>query len=232
VMYLAGGRLDEAGREFARVIELNPRSPWGYSNLGVVHVLKQRLPDAIAAFTKAVSIRDDPSAHANLAYCFYYLGQYDKSAAAYRKAIALRPKFGGNWANLADTCRWTKTCTAEVENANTKAIELLGDELAINPRNARAHAVLAVCLAKRGERATAQEHIQEALKLEPKNPARLFQAARVANLSGNQSEAIQWLRRAMEAGYGDFEVQRDPEFQKLRETEAFRGAFKKSEQPT
>jgi tetratricopeptide (TPR) repeat protein len=232
VMYLAAGRLDDAGREFARVIDLNPKSPWGYSNLGVVHVMKQRLPEAIQAFNKAVAIRDDPSAHANLAYCFYYLGQYDKSALAYRKAIDLRPKFAGNWANLADACRWTKTCPTEVEAANARAIELLNEELAVNPRSSRAHAVLAVCLAKRGESREAQHHIQEALQLEPRNPSRMFQAARVANFSGDLEGAVTWLRRAVEAGYGDFEVQRDPEFQKLRETEAFRAAFRRSPEPT
>jgi serine/threonine protein kinase/tetratricopeptide (TPR) repeat protein len=231
-MYLGLARYDDAAREFSQVTQLNPQSSWGYSNLGATHIMKERLPEAIAALTKAVSIREDAAAYGNLGYCYYYLGRYEKSAEAYRKAVTLRPNVATQWANLSDACRWTPTCASEVEPATDEAIKLLNQELAVNPRNSRAHATLAVCLAQSGRRDDAQEHIRQALELEPKNPTRMFQAARVANLRGDSSGAVSWLRRAIDAGSGELEIQRDPEFRELRRTDAFRIAFRKPGQAT
>jgi hypothetical protein len=53
----------------------------------------------------------------------------------------------------------------------------------------------------------------------------MFQAARVANFAGDSAQAVSWLRRAIDAGYGDLELKRDPEFRDLRETNAFQEAF-------
>ncbi len=224
VLYLNNNRYDEAAAEFQRVIELNPETHWGYANLGVIHIFKQRLPEAIGTFTRALSIREETAGYANLGYCYYYLGQYDKSADAYRKAIALKPKLATHWANLADACRWT-TCAGEAESANAKAIELLRDELAVNPKNARSRGTLAVCLAKTGNRDEAQENIREALTLQPQNAGRMFQAGRVENFLGNTEGAVSWLRRAADEGFGEMEIRRDPEFRALRESAAFRAAF-------
>jgi len=232
VLYLNNGRYDDAERTFRRVVELNPENPWGHSNLGVALLMKERLPEAIEALTKAVSIRDDPSAYSNLGHCYYYLGQYDKSIAAYRKAASLKPKSATYWANLADACRWTSQCRNEIAGDLARAIELLKQELAVNPKNSRTHATLAICLAKTGRSAEARDHISKALELDPKNPSRMFQAARVANFNGNPAEAVAWLRRAIDAGYGQLEMQRDPEFKALRETEVFRSAFKNSVRST
>jgi hypothetical protein len=60
----------------------------------------------------------------------------------------------------------------------------------------------------------------------------MFQAARVANLRGDSAEALSWLRRAIEAGSGELEIRRDPEFRELRRTDAFRTILRKPGQAT
>ena len=107
------------------------------------------------------------------------------------------------------------------------AIELLRRELAVNPGSGRANATLAVCLAHSGRHKEAQERMQMALRLEPENPARMFQAGRVANLTGNPIDAVEWFRRANAAGYGRFELPRDPELAPIRNNPAYKAAFGK-----
>ncbi|HEX6177958.1 MAG TPA: tetratricopeptide repeat protein, partial [Thermoanaerobaculia bacterium] len=175
--------------------------------------------------TKAISIAEDPAAYGNLGLCYYLLGDFEKSAAAYRNSVRLRPTVATQWANLADACTWAQQCRDEASAARAKAIELLQRDLAVNPKSARAHGTLAVCLAKAGRAREAATHMSEALELDPNNPSRFYQAARVANLAGKTNDAIAWLKRAEAAGYGAFELQRDPEFAALRGTTAFKTAF-------
>ncbi len=225
VLYLANARYDDAAREFRRAIDANPQTHGPHANLGIIYLRKEQLTEAAAEFRKAIAIREQSAGYGNLAYCYYYLGDYEKSAEAYRKAASLKPKLATHWANLADACRWASSCKGEVAIANAKAIQLLNEELSVNPKNARAHATLGICLAKIGQSNAAHEHIREALSLDPTNPDRMFNAARVENLTGNTTAAVAWLRRAVDAGRSQLEIRRDPEFRALRETPAFREAF-------
>jgi Flp pilus assembly protein TadD len=104
--------------------------------------------------------------------------------------------------------------------------------LQVNPNSARAHGTLAVCLAKSGRMAEAREHMKRALEIDPQNPTRMYQAARVANASQNPDEAITWLHRAIAAGYQLFELDRDPEFGALRSTKAYRDRITTTGSPT
>ncbi len=229
---LTRGRYDEAAKQFAEVIRLNPQSPWGYVNAGGVALAKGNLQGAIAPLTRAIALREDADAYSNLGYSYYFLGQYDKAAASNRRATELRPSVATYWANLADSCRWSQSCPGEADRDYRKAIELLRQDLAVNPRNARAHATMAVCLAATGSRSEADQHIRQALDLDPENPTRMYQAARVANARRDTAAAVSWLKRALSAGYQQFEIERDPEFSDLRGSEAFRALFNKTPQTT
>lgn len=222
---------EDALSQFQTVIRLNPDSPWGYSNSGVVYLREGKLEQAQKAFLKAISLREDAAAYANLGYCFYFLGDFEKSAAAYQKAADLRPKVATNWANLGDACSWATSCTGTAPHAYDTAIQLLLGEVSLNPKNSRAQATLAICLAKRGKFVEAQKHIDDATKLEPENATRMYQAARVANLSGRQTDAISWLSRALAEGYQKFEIEHDPEFRTLRATDGFHVLFDRKGQP-
>jgi tetratricopeptide (TPR) repeat protein len=224
-------RYDDAANEFREVIRLNPQNSWGYMNLGVVSVNKGNLQEAATIFEKAASL-GAPGAYSNLGYCYYYLGDFDKAAAYDRKAIDLAPSVAVRWANLGDACTWSTTCRQDAVAAYTQAIELLRRDLQVNPNSARAHGTLAVCLAKRGQTAEAREHMKRALEIDPQNPTRMYQAARVANASQNPDEAITWLHRAIAAGYQLFELDRDPEFATLRSTKAYRDRIITNGSPT
>ncbi|MEO8034036.1 MAG: tetratricopeptide repeat protein, partial [Acidobacteriota bacterium] len=178
-------------------------------------------------FMKAISLREDAAAYANLGYCFYFLGDFEKSAAAYRKAVDLRPKVATNWANLGDACSWAGSCKQTAAQAYATATQLLLGEVALNPKNARAQATLAVCLARGGKFVEARKRMDDATTLEPQNATRMYQAARVANLSGRGTDAISWLTRALAAGYQQYEIEHDPEFRNLRATDAFQALFER-----
>lgn len=224
-LYLKQQRFADAIAQDRQVVKLNPRSPWGYVNLGSVYLYEGRLSDAADQFLTALSFQPDAFAYSNLGYCYYFLGDFEDSAASFRKAANLRPNIATSWANLGDSCSWASSCRGEATQFYVKAIDLLKQDLQLNPNNVAAHATLAICLAKTGDRKGAQEHIARALQLQPDDPSRMYQAARVANLAGRQQEAISMLRKALAKGYQRYEVDHDPEFAALRKTAQFQTAL-------
>jgi len=198
----------------------------------LLFLAKGDLRAAAASLTKAIALREDPDAYSNLGYCYYFLGEYDKAADCNRRATELRPAVATYWSNLADACRWSQSCRKEVDRDYKKAIDLLRQDLSVNPESARAHATIAVCLAATGSRSEADQHMKKALELDPENPTRMYQAARVAKARGDTAESVAWLKRALSAGYQRFEIERDPEFNDLRGSETFRALLKKTPQAT
>lgn len=221
-MYMFTGKYDAALNEFREVIRLQPDGSWGYTNAGAILFMKARLDEAAAMFAKATELQPDDAAWLNLGSCHFLRGDYDAALACDRKAVDLVPGKSTYWVELADAASWTAQHHDEAVSAYRKAIETARAELQINAKNARAHAALAIAAARLGDFKTGRNSIERALELQPQNPERFYQAARVANLAGNEAEAISWLKRALASGSFFLEVQRHPEFARLRETQAVR----------
>ena len=101
--------------------------------------------------------------------------------------------------------------------AYDRAIQLASDELKVNPTDTKIRAVLAVCLAKRGEKARAQSEINVALQQNPNNPGVMFKAGVIANLAHRDDEALRWIDRALRAGYSRTEVSKERDLDNLRD---------------
>jgi serine/threonine-protein kinase len=167
------------------------------------------------------SISPSDGAYTNLGNLEYYVGNYRAAAAAFEEATRLTPGKYLYWANLADAYRWTPELASRAPGAYEKAAHLAEGELSLNPDNAGAHATLAICDAKLGRMDPARHHIQRALEIEPANPDHLFYAAIVADVAGKSDEAIGWIRKAVKAGLGAAQIEREPELKNLRSSPGF-----------
>ena len=76
--------------------------------------------------------------------------------------------------------------------------------------------MLALCLAKSGRGLEARAHLDQARRLAAENAEIMYDAAVVAVLSDDRNAAIEWLRRAIDAGYRTAHIAREPEFARLR----------------
>jgi tetratricopeptide (TPR) repeat protein len=96
----------EAAEEWRRVIEMEPRFPYAYNNLGTLYNHMGRDLEAIILFRKAIELKsDDPTFHVNLAVN-YFTHRYEameefgwdlprtfrECMDSYRRAIALEPQ--------------------------------------------------------------------------------------------------------------------------------------------
>jgi eukaryotic-like serine/threonine-protein kinase len=214
--YFRGGRYADAIPMFREAIRRRPDSVRVYNNLGAALFKVDRFADARQAYQSSIRISPSDGAYTNLGNLEYYVGNYRAAAAAFEEATKLTPGKYLYWANLGDAYRWTPELASRAPEAYEKAARLAEGELALNPDNAAAHATLAICDAKLGRMAPARHHIQRALEIEPANPDHLLYAAIIAEVSGKSDEALDWIRKAVKAGLGAAQVEREPELKNLR----------------
>jgi eukaryotic-like serine/threonine-protein kinase len=219
--YYRGGRYAEAIPMFRQAIRRRPDSVRVYNNLGAALFKIDRFAEARQAYQSSIRISPSDGAYTNLGNLEYYVGNYRAAAAAFEEATKLTPGKYLYWANLADAYRWTPQLASRAPEAYEKAARLAEGELSLNPDNAAAHATLAICDAKLGRIEPARQHVRRAIEIEPDNPDHLLYAAIVAEVAGRSEEAIDWIRKAMKAGLGAAQIQREPELQKLRRLPGF-----------
>ncbi|HVI80315.1 MAG TPA: tetratricopeptide repeat protein, partial [Candidatus Acidoferrum sp.] len=223
--YAGRGRLVESAAMFQKVVALSPDNLQGYNNLGGVYVKMGRYRDGEAVFSSSIARSPTAQAFANLGTCDYFLGKYTEAAAALQRAINITPTKYIYWANLGDAYRWVPGSEAKSAHAYDQAISLCRRELHLNESDTVTRARLAECLAKRGDPKTAKQEIEQALADDPKNGEILYKAAVIENVVGHDAEAVRWLTKAVQNGYDRSQMQRDPEFAMLRNSDTFKQAF-------
>jgi serine/threonine-protein kinase len=219
--YFRGGRYADAIPMFRQAIRLRPDSVRVYNNLGAALFKVDRFAEARQAFQSSIRISPSDGAYTNLGNLEYYVGNYRSAAAAFEEATKLTPGKYLYWANLGDAYRWTPELAGRAPGAYEKAAHLAEGELALNPDDATAHATLAICDAKLGRMDPARHHIQRALEIEPANPDHLLYAAIIAEVGGKSGDAIDWIRKAVKAGLGAAQIEREPELKNLRSFPGF-----------
>jgi Flp pilus assembly protein TadD len=218
------GRYGDAAAQFRRATELQPDFSHGWANLALTLQALGRYDEALAASKKSIEIDPTAAGWTNLGTLQYSLGKYDEARASYEQAAELAPSDAVMWMNLGDAHRAMNSAGAN--DAYARAIAVARDALSVNPKDARMRSRIAICLAKSGRAAEAQDEIRRALEIDPTNPQILYRAAVIAALRGNNDSAVSWLERAIASGYPAAEAARDPELAPLRDIDAFRNAVK------
>jgi serine/threonine-protein kinase len=206
---------------FRQAIRRRPDSVRVYNNLGAALFKVDRFAEARQAYQSSIRISPSDGAYTNLGNLEYYMGNYRAAAAAFEEATKLTPGKYLYWANLGDAYRWTPELKGRSPDAYGRAARLAQGEISLNPNNAAAHATLATISAKLGRIEDARRHIQRALEIEPSNPDHFLYAAIVANISGKNDEALDWIRKAVNAGLGAAQIEKDPELANLRALPGF-----------
>jgi TolB-like protein len=133
---------------------------------------------------------------------FYRFTREDfaQARALLERAVELDPQFSTAWARLAETGMWeiiygwTENPDQTIENALAQARRAV----AIDPRDAEAHAELAFVLMTAGEGYAAIEEARRGTELNPSHPWALLIRAYVWHMTGNPpEESIDLVMRAM-----------------------------------
>ncbi|MGE5717253.1 MAG: tetratricopeptide repeat protein, partial [Acidobacteriota bacterium] len=215
-LYMLQARYEKAAEAFSRVTEVSPDNSRAFFNLGAAFFYLQRPDDARAAFERSIRLVPSGFAYSNLGTLEFSVGKYAAAAKAFEEAVKQSPSDYQLWFNLGDAYRWSPHQRERAVPAYERAIELGLQALKVNPRDAATHAMLARCFAKLGKPVEARREIERAIELEPKSPEILYKAAVTAAVAGRKHEALDWIARAVHAGYPTALIMLEPEFASLR----------------
>ncbi len=218
--YLQQAEYDKAGAVFQQAIHLAPESYMNYSNLGGAYLFLGNRAGAIAALEKSIRLRPTAGAYANLGTAYYQSRHFAQAATNYRQAIKFNDQDPDLWGNLADALFYSGL-RGQAMDAYRTQLEFLNRQLQVNPQDAERQGDVASCYAMLGDRENAIVHLSRSLELGHSNKELLFNAAVVYNDLGETGVALEWLHKALAAGYSAAIVRDSPSFDNLRSAPQF-----------
>ncbi|MBL0169854.1 MAG: tetratricopeptide repeat protein [Gemmatimonadaceae bacterium] len=176
---------------WARVLEIEPDSPYGHNDYGNVLFQQGRVAEALGHFERAVQLRPQfAHAWADLGVALAASQRDTEAIEAYRRALAIEPsqhEAESNWG------------VALMRGGDASgAIAHFARALALNPNNADAHVNWGNALVRLGRAAEATSHYATAVTVRPDHADAQLNWGVALALQGQLPEAIVHFRRALE----------------------------------
>jgi len=158
VAYMNQQRFDQALKNFDRAVALDPKLTVAQLNRGIALLYKQELKSALKAITEATEkLPEDPHGWYSLGLVYKNQGQTEQAIDAFQRAARLGP-------NDADTQYLLGLEFAQAHKFD-EAITAFQHALALNPYHVSAEFGIAHAYQRKGDTASAREHLARFQKL-------------------------------------------------------------------
>jgi eukaryotic-like serine/threonine-protein kinase len=199
------GKITEAENAYQQAIQAHPNSKLPYNSLGIFYRERNEYDKALQMFEKVTEIAPDwYGTYVNIGAIYNDIGQYQKAIDPLKKSIAIRASYPG-YVNLgmayAGLREWTEAVSAYQE-----AIKL-------DPQESITWGNLGNAFYYGGQKAASRQPYQKAielcleeLKVNPKDPLVLSEAAGYYSMLDDRNHALEYLKQALEYGRNDKEI--------------------------
>jgi non-specific serine/threonine protein kinase len=185
---------------------------------------QKKYEEAVLLVKQAIDRKPDcDGAWSILGRAYFAAGQYENAVAAMDKAIE------GNGDDYNVYSPYTNSLERlgrkkEAEQLQARMSAVLRQQLEREPEDVRARVLLAVHLASHSDGADeAIRHLQTAVALRPKDTNTLYNAACTYGVLGRKAEALETVKKALAAGYGNLDwMAKDPDLDCLHDDSEFR----------
>jgi eukaryotic-like serine/threonine-protein kinase len=208
--YLSQAQYDDALKMFQKVVELTPESFRGYANVGATLLYEAKYADALKPLEQALAIRPTADTYTNIGTAYYYQHRYHDAAQAYEKAVQMNDKDYALWGNLAEAY-YLDGERPNARAAYEKGIVLAKGELVVNSRDPDVLNALGKYYGMIDDRTHALLYLNQAVELNKSNKEVLFSAATIYNHLGDKGQALEWLGKALRAGYSPQMARQEPD---------------------
>jgi tetratricopeptide (TPR) repeat protein/TolB-like protein len=216
-----GGQYSLAITAFQRYCELRPDSASAHQRLGTAYHAAGNLDAALRSYERALEISPNAKASSNVGTLHFDAGRYPEAVKAYSRAVELDPRNPSLHRNLADALRRA----GNVKRAASEyaiVVTLADAALRVNPKDASTLSLKAVALARLGKLPDAHAISSGALKAAPTDYDVLYEHALILVLLDRKDDAVEMLRRAVDAGYSPLRLRADPDLVSLSDQPRFR----------
>jgi len=225
--YLRQAQYDDAAKMFQKVIERTPESFRGYANMGAAYLYEAKYTEAIKPLEQSLSIHPTADTYSNIGTAYYYLHRFGEAAQTYEKAVQLNDKDYTNWGNLGEAY-YLDGERPKARAAFERGIAIALTELAVNGRDPTLLKNLANYYAMVDDRDHALTYLARELEESKSDKDGLFSAALIYNHLGNKGSALEWLSKALRAGYSPEMVKEQPDLDNLHGDTRFEDLLKSS----
>jgi tetratricopeptide (TPR) repeat protein len=221
------GKYAEAAAAFEKATEAAPVQAGAFTMLGNSQYILGNLREAVGNFEHAVRLGPSPAAYANLGMAYYDARRFEDALHSYEQALQRDPRNAGNHRNIGDVkARLGRAADARAEYQ--RAIALGNELLAVNSRDVRTIALIALCEAKLGRNMDAERHAAQAVALDTLSLEAWQRSAEVHALLNQPDEALRDLAIAVARGFEPRMARRDDELASLRPLPRFEEILKNS----
>ncbi len=190
VFHRKHGRMNEAIKEYAAALRLDPDYPDAHNNLGNVYYAQGRMDDALKELQAALKLKPDyPDAHNNLGNVYYAQGRMDNAIREYQTAVKLKPDYAEAHYNLGNVYR--------LRGHMDEAIREYETALKLKPNYADAHNNLGIVYALQGRMNEAIKEYQATLRLDPDYADAHNNLGNVYRIQGRTDDALRELQAAL-----------------------------------
>ncbi len=220
--YLRQAQYDDAARMFQKVVEITPESFRGYANMGATLLYEAKYAEAIPPLEQSLAIHSTADTYSNLGTAYYYQHRFKEAAQTYEKTVQLNDKDYTNWGNLGEAY-YLSGERPKADTAFRKAITMAKEDLAVNPRDPQLLRSLANYHAMINDRTNALKYLNQSLEQSKVDKDALFSAAQIYNDLGDKGLALEWLGKALRAGYAPGMLRQQPDLDNLHGDARFEG---------
>jgi tetratricopeptide (TPR) repeat protein len=190
----------KAEQMFRAATEKDPHSFRSYSNLGAVLLFQNKDQAASAAFEKSIAIRPTADAYVNAGVASFNQRRFAEAATLFRKSLALESGAYDVWASLA-AAEYYGGDRVQAMSDYKKAIALASAQLQASPNDATILGDLASYDSMLGNSSQAIDFLNHSLAINHTDKELMFNAALVYNQLQQTGPALEWLSKALQAGY-------------------------------
>jgi len=215
VFYVSQSEYDKAQEMFQKALSLKPNNYRDYSNLGAVLLYEGKDEEATRDLEKSIAIRPSYYAYENLGAAYLRLRKFDQAARNTQEALKLDDSDYQTWGNLGDAYYYGGNKSSGMDSYK-KAISMAEQRLKVNPRDTDVLSDLARYWAMLGDHSKALDYLDRSL-VGKNDKELLFAAALVYNQLRETGPALEWLSKALAAGYSKSVVSGTPDFDNLHD---------------
>jgi TolB-like protein/Flp pilus assembly protein TadD/DNA-binding winged helix-turn-helix (wHTH) protein len=221
------GRYAEAADAYRQVVFLDPGNFVARGNLGSALTMAGDFDAGKLVYEESLAIQPTQRAYSNLGVIYYYLGEFDKSVATHRKAVAISPGLALMWTNLGDALNIAGQ-TDESASAFRHAAQISKQRLERDPSDTESIFLLAWSQHMLGNSEDALALVAKVLPESPNDPYGFYYDALIKNQSGDQTGALESLQTALDKGYPAKMLVAEPLLGDLRTNEEFQAMIAES----
>ena len=223
--YLGRRRFADAAAQFQTAVRLTPDNANAYLNLGAALLNDGKFPEAVQALESSLKILPSYGAYTNLGNIYYRQRQWQQAAANYEQAVQLNDKDFRPWLNMAGAYRNLQR-PEDAKRATARGLPLLAALAKSRPQDVVLQSALGLEYARASDREQAVAHLESAVAMAPTDASVLVRAAEAYDALGNRAKAVDYMNRAVAAGYPFDRLKQDPDFRGILSDPKFKAPTK------